>query len=134
MKLLPFLVLVGLASAAPASAAEDLVHSDVFVSGKDGYHGYRIPAIERYSLKASGDERNRILWTGPKGPGRAKLVVRVSYDEAETFANERLLSDQLAAYSDLTVLKDKTVGVLWERADYKFITFTRLTQSFLEPK
>ena len=91
-------------------------------------------AIERYSLKASGDERNRILWTGPKGPGRAKLVIRVSYDEAETFPNERPISDQLAAYSDLTVLQDKTVGVLWERADYKFITFTRLTPSFLEPK
>ncbi len=91
-------------------------------------------AIERYSLKASGDERNRILWTGPKGPGRAKLVIRVSYDEVETFPNERLISDQLAAYSDLTVLKDKTIGVLWERADYRFITFTRLTPSFLEPK
>ena len=83
-------------------------------------------AIERYTLKASGDDRNRILWTGPKGPGRAKLVIRVSYDEAATFANERLISAEPAAYSDLTVLKDKTVGVLWERGEYKFITFTRL--------
>ncbi|MBM4038629.1 MAG: exo-alpha-sialidase [Planctomycetes bacterium] len=35
---------------------------------------------------------------------------------------------------DLTILKDKSVGVLWERADYKFITFTRLDREFLEPR
>jgi len=91
-------------------------------------------AIERYTLKRSGDDRNRILWTGPKGPGRAKLVLRVSYDEADTFSNERLISEESAAYADLAVLKDKTVGVLWERGDYKFITFTRLTRDFLEPR
>ena len=26
-------------------------------------------AIERYTLQAAGDDRDRILWTGPKGPG-----------------------------------------------------------------
>ena len=26
-------------------------------------------AIERYTLKSAGDDRDRILWTGPKGPG-----------------------------------------------------------------
>jgi sialidase-1 len=91
-------------------------------------------AIERYTLKTSGDDRDRILWTGPKGPDRANLVIRVSYNEADTFSNERPISNELAAYSDLTVLKDKTVGILWERADYKFITFTRVNRSFLEPK
>jgi hypothetical protein len=44
-----------------------------------------------------------------------------------------LISEELAAYSDLTILKDKTVGVLWERANYKFITFTRFNREFLEP-
>ncbi|MBM3889673.1 MAG: exo-alpha-sialidase [Verrucomicrobia bacterium] len=90
-------------------------------------------AIERYTLKAAGDDRDRILWTGPLGPGRAKLVVRVSCDEGETFPRERLISEEPAAYSDLTILKDKTVGVLWERANYKFITFTRFNREFLEP-
>jgi sialidase-1 len=91
-------------------------------------------AIERYTLKSAGDDRDRILWTGPKGPGRRNLVVRVSYDEGQTFPNERLISDQPAAYSDLTLLKDKSVGVLWERGDYKFITFTRFGRDFLEPE
>lgn len=90
-------------------------------------------AIERYTLKSAGDDRDRILWTGPKGPGRNKLIVLTSYDEGRTFTNERLISDEPAAYSDLTVLKDKSVGVLWERGNYRFITFTRLGREFLEP-
>jgi len=93
-------------------------------------------AIERYTLRSAGDDRDRILWTGPKGPARTHLVVRTSYDEGKTFVNERPLSDQQAAYSDLTILRDKTVGVLWERGEkrgYQFITFTRFNREFLEP-
>ncbi|MCY2952509.1 MAG: sialidase family protein [Planctomycetota bacterium] len=90
-------------------------------------------AIERYTLKSAGDDRDRILWTGPVGPGRNKLVVRTSYDEGQTFSRECLISEEPAAYSDMTILKDKSVGVLWERADYRFITFTRFDRDFLEP-
>jgi sialidase-1 len=89
-------------------------------------------AIQRLSLKSAGDDRNRIIWTGPKGPGRRALVVRVSYDEGQTFTGERLISAEPAAYSDLTVLKDKSVGVLWERGNYKYLTFTRFNLDFLE--
>ncbi len=37
---------------------------------------------------------------------------------------------------DMIVLKDKTVGVLWERGEargYQFITFSRFNREFLEP-
>jgi sialidase-1 len=88
-------------------------------------------AIERYTLKSAGDDRDRILWTGPKGPRRFELVVLTSYDEGRTFTNERSFSKEPAAYSDLTILKDKSVGVLWERRN--LISFTRLQRSFLEP-
>ena len=92
-------------------------------------------AIERYTLKSAGGDRDRILWTGPKGPGRAQLVVRTSYDEGRTFTNERQISTEKAAYSDLTILNDKTIGVLWERGVKKghdFISFTRFNLEFLE--
>lgn len=90
-------------------------------------------AIQRFTAKSAGDDRDRILWTGPAGPGRKRLVARVSYDEARSFQNERPIYSGPAAYSDLTILKDKSAGVLWERDNYKFITFTRLDRSFLEP-
>jgi len=57
-------------------------------------------------------------------------VVRVSYDEGQTFANERRIMDGPASYSDLTILKDKTVGILWE---HRGILFTRFNLEFLEP-
>ncbi len=93
-------------------------------------------AIERWTLEPAGDDRNRIVWTGPKGPNRANLVARISYDEGRTFPVERQISTGPAAYSDLTILPDKTVGVLWERGverGYQFISFTPLTREFLEP-
>ncbi|MCA9100466.1 MAG: exo-alpha-sialidase, partial [Planctomycetales bacterium] len=90
-------------------------------------------AIERYTLESAGDDRDRIVWTGPKGPGRRQLVILTSYDEGETFTNERTISTDLAAYSDLTKLSDGRLGVLWERDDYKYITFTPLDREFLEP-
>ena len=92
-------------------------------------------SIERYTSQATGDDRSRILWTGPAGPGRRNLVVRVSYDEGQTFRNEKVIYGGLAAYSDLAVLPDKTAGVLWERGvsdGYQFITFTRFDLEFLE--
>ena len=88
--------------------------------------------IERYSMKSAGDDRNRILWTGPKGPGRKTLVIRVSYDEGKTYTNERVISKEKAAYSDLTILKDNCAGVIWERGDYAFVTFSRFNLAFLE--
>jgi len=92
-------------------------------------------AMERWTLKANGADRDRLVWTGPKGPERSNLVVRVSLDEGQTFPHERAISIGPAAYSDLTVLKDNTVGVLWERglnSGYQFITLTRFNRQWLE--
>jgi len=92
-------------------------------------------AIERFTRKANGDDLDRIVWTGPKGPDRRRLVIRISEDEGKTFENERLITEDFAAYSDLTILKDRTIGVLWERGverGYQFITFTRLNWEWLK--
>ncbi len=90
-------------------------------------------AIERYAKQQGGD-LDRILWTGPPGRERRRLVLRISEDEGKTFPIEKLISDDYAAYSDLTVLKDGRVGVLWERgieSGYQFISFTRLDRSWV---
>ena len=49
-------------------------------------------AIETYTRRSAGDDRDRLVWTGPKGPGRAHLVIRVSYDDgrrASAFRSSR---------------------------------------------
>lgn len=90
-------------------------------------------AIERYT--PAGAARSRLLWTGPKGPGRKELVVRTSTDDGVTFPQMKTISADLAAYSEITVLKDNSVGVIWERGttqNYQFITFTRVNQEWLD--
>lgn len=85
-------------------------------------------AIERYSFPEPNGLPGRILWSGPAGPGRRRLVVRLSEDEGQTFTAERVLYGGLAAYSDMAILADRTVGLLWERGvseGYQYITFTR---------
>lgn len=79
---------------------------------------------------------NRLLWTGPASPNRQTLVLRVSYDEGQTWGPEKVIYGGYAAYSDMTVLADGTVGILWERGgktSYETVAFTRLNVEFLEP-
>ena len=76
----------------------------------------------------------RIVWTGPLGPGRRDLAVRVSTDEARTFGDPHRLCESMAAYSDLTLLPDGAPGVLWEygiESPYETLVFTRLPPEFL---
>jgi hypothetical protein len=92
-------------------------------------------AIERFTLPTGTSHTPWLLWTGPKEAGRKRLAAWFSDDGGKTFRNERSLSDQFAAYSDLTVLNDGSVGVLWERGverGYQFISFTRLDRTWLQ--
>ena len=85
-------------------------------------------AIERYTLRSAGDDRDRILWTGPQGPGRANLVVRTSYDDCKTWSAGKALCPGPAGYSDLTVAPDGTILCLYERGDehpYQTLTLAR---------
>ncbi len=84
-------------------------------------------AIERLSGSAlDRQEGDVLIWTGPKGPGRHTLVLRVSQDNGKTFGREQILAAEPAAYSDLATLPDGSLGILWERGNYKTITFTHV--------
>jgi sialidase-1 len=87
-------------------------------------------AIERLTLKSAGDDADRIIWTGPRGPGRIDLVLRVSGDEGRTFPCERLVAAGSAAYSDMERLPDGRIALLWERDNYGFISFTAIDRAF----
>jgi sialidase-1 len=90
-------------------------------------------SIERYTLRPKAD-KNRILYSGPGGPGRKNLTVRLSYDEGKTWPVARVIYAGPSAYSDLVVLPDGTIGCLYERGRkhaYEKITFARLTLPWL---
>jgi sialidase-1 len=84
-------------------------------------------SILRYTAKSLGHDRDRLLFCNANSAkGRKNLTVRISYDEGRTWSNGKVIDSGPSAYSSLTILKDGSIGVLYEPG-YKAIRFTRLT-------
>jgi sialidase-1 len=89
-------------------------------------------AILRYSWPTEG--KSRILFSNPASQSqRANGVLRISYDEGQTWQNQVSIYPNGFAYSCLTRLQDDRIGVLFERDGYKTISFTAIPLSALEP-
>ncbi len=88
----------------------------------------------RYSWPDQADRGNksRILFSSPAGRGRTHLTVCVSYDEGDTWPVRRLIDSGPAAYSNLVALPDGRVGVLYEKDNYRTLTFHSMTLQWLE--
>ena len=87
----------------------------------------------RYTMRPQFD-KNRILFANPASEKRDRMTVRVSYDEAKTWKVSRRVYDGPSAYSDLAVLPDYKVGLLYERGEkspYETITFASMTLGWL---
>ncbi len=70
-------------------------------------------AVLRFSTeKTSG--KNRVLFSNPASTRRENLTVRLSYDECKTWPVAKTLWTGPAAYSDLAVTADGTIGCLFE--------------------
>ncbi len=79
-------------------------------------------------------DRNRLLFANPASARRERLTVRLSYDEGATWPVSRVLHDGPAAYSSLVMLRDLSVGLLFERGEqsaYEGIAFARFTLDWL---
>ncbi len=75
-------------------------------------------------------DKNRMLFLNPASSRRRNMTIRVSYDEGRTWPVSRVIHPGPAAYSDMVVLPDMTIGCLYERGDKKYwekITFTRIS-------
>ncbi len=74
-------------------------------------------------------ENSLLLWSGIKGPGRTNLVLRLSSDQGISFPLELLIGSGRAAYSDMSLLNEGDVGILWEGGmenPYEKIIFSRI--------
>ncbi|HOW66723.1 MAG TPA: exo-alpha-sialidase [Candidatus Paceibacterota bacterium] len=89
----------------------------------------------RYSSILDGAARNRLLFANPgSSSSRADMTVRMSEDEGQTWTISRRIDTRPAAYSDLTLLADGTVGLLYETGDsgpYETLTFVRFHLDWL---
>ena len=77
-------------------------------------------------------EKSRLLFSNPATTsGRHHLTVRLSYDEGRTWPIGKLLYEGSSAYSSLAHLADGRIGLLYERDDYRKITFAGFTLDWL---
>lgn len=77
-------------------------------------HDVFCPVCQASIHRHTATPRNRILYSGPGGPGRTNLKIRTSFDEGGEWPASRLLFDGPAGYSDLAVLDDGMIGCLFE--------------------
>lgn len=62
---------------------------------------------------------------------RTRLTLRLSCDDGRSWPAHRVLESGPAGYSTLARLPDGTIGVLYERGAYRYLTFARLRLSWL---
>ena len=76
--------------------------------------------------------RSRILFSNPASKtSRRNGTVRLSYDEAKTWAASKVICPGSFAYSSLTALPDGTIGCLFETDQYQRIRFARFSLAWL---
>ncbi len=90
----------------------------------------------RYTL-AGPDDRNRLLFANPDIAGerfasveRARMTLKLSYDEGRTWPVKKLIHAGPSAYSSLVRLPDGRIGLLFEGGEKhrrEWIRFVRLT-------
>jgi sialidase-1 len=75
------------------------------------------------------------LFSNPASLKRERLTVRASYDKGATWPVAKLIYVGPAAYSCMTILPDKTVGILFEcgeKSPYEAIQFAHFPAGWLE--
>ena len=80
-----------------------------------------------------GRGKNRILFSSPRGDKRSDLHVWLSYDDAKTWPIKKQIYQGGAAYSNLIGLTETgQVGLLFEKDDYRSISFAKFSLDWLE--
>ena len=82
-------------------------------------------ALMRYSWKKDGP--GRILFCNPAYTGgRFRMTVKLSQDDGKTWPVSQLIYAGFSSYSDMTILPNGKVGLLFERDSFTRVTFVPL--------
>lgn len=89
------------------------------------------PICQASLLSYSTAKKKLLLFCNPASSRRDHLTVRSSGDEGRTWTDGRIVEEGTAAYSCLTQLSDGDIGLVYERDDYKRLTFARFTDEWI---
>src|SRR5262249_28666860 len=96
--------------------------------GRTWTHPIRADVLDGPSTEASlvrlsdfrSSDANRLLFANPDSSVRSNLSVRLSYDEGMTWPVLKSILAGPSSYSDLAVLPDHTIALLYERGQQGF--------------
>ena len=89
-------------------------------------------SLIRYTSVKGGYKKNRLLFANAKSSSRREnLTVRISYDEGKSWSEGKTIYNGSAAYSSLTILKNGTIGLLFEKDDYTENIFVNFSLDWL---
>jgi sialidase-1 len=119
------------------SRTESKVHRRLLTTSKDGATKWTMPAFHPQlvepicmgTMVRLSTKPNRLLFANPdnlaradgkeqegKGRDRKNVTVQLSYDESKTWPVKRPIDTGYSGYSDLAVLPDGTILLLYERS------------------
>ncbi len=115
-----------------------------FAFSKDGGHSWSAvdydsrqpePSCDGSLIRLSDPHRfqkGRILVSCPANPdARDHMMIRLSYDECQTWPVEKLLNPNYSGYSDLAITDDQTVLCLYETQGCSKMTLARFNLEWL---
>ena len=89
----------------------------------------------RFTREQDGLKENRLLFSNPASDkAREKMTIRMSYDEGSTWPIAKTIHKGPSAYSSMTILKDRSIGVLYEKGEKynnEKISFARFNVEWL---
>ena len=117
--------------AALGGGFEVVLSCDLVVASKTAEFGLPDPrcnaCIIQYTAKRDGFTKDRLIFcNAASNQGRRNLAVRISNDGGATWSDGKVLDSGPSAYSEITILKDGSLGVLYEPG-YKEVRFARFT-------
>lgn len=83
--------------------------------------------IIQYTSKRDGQSKDRLVFcNAASNQRRENLVARISYDNGKNWSAGRVIDQGPSAYSEITVLRDGSLGVLYEpgHSEIRFVGFT----------
>ncbi|MGL6160666.1 sialidase family protein [Microbulbifer sp.] len=94
--------------------------------------GLTDPVVEGSIVRCTARNDDLLLLSNPDDSRyRQNMTVRISYDEGKTWQRSRRIHTGPSSYSDLVVLADGSIGLLYEHGNTGGIFFTRFTLDWL---
>lgn len=89
-------------------------------------------SILRYTSVKEGSDKNRLLFSNANtNDARKNMTVKVSYDEGESWSEQKTIYSGDAAYSSMSVLQNGDLVLFFEKDNYQDNVFVRFTLDWL---